>query len=161
MAAEPPHWRPARAGDADAIAALAAAALGPYGESAQVYAERIALAPEGCLVLEQGGAVLGHFISHPWPRGSAPEVDKLVGSLPAGSDCWHVHDAVISPDIRGGNLAGRALDMVAMTAAGRGFDRLSLIAVGGADRFWSRHGFAPAQANPPFAPDKVYMERPI
>ncbi|MDQ8756418.1 GNAT family N-acetyltransferase [Sphingosinicella sp. LHD-64] len=160
MAAEPPRWRPARVADAGAIAALAAAVLGPYGEDAAIYAERIALAPEGCLVLARGDEILGHFLSHPWPRGAVPEINALLGAIPDDADGWYVHDVVIAPEARGGGFAASALATIAVAARARGIDRLTLIAVGGADRFWSRHGFEPGEAERPLAADKVYMERP-
>lgn len=147
-------------GDAEAIAALAAAALGPYGESAAAYAERIALAPEGCLVLARGDDILGHFLSHPWRRGAVPEINAMLGTIPDDADCWYVHDVVITPAARGGGFAAAALDMAAAVARAGGINRLTLIAVGGADRFWHRLGFEPGEAERPLAADKVYMERP-
>lgn len=159
MAAEPPRWRPARAADAEAIARLAAAMLGPYGEDAAVYAERIALAPEGCLVLTRGDAILGHFLSHPWPRGAVPEINVMLGVIPDDADGWYVHDVVIVPEARGGGFAATALETIAAAARDRGIDRLTLIAVGGADGFWRRLGFEPGKAERPLAPNKVYMER--
>lgn len=162
MAADP-RWRPARIADAEAIAARAAAALGAYGEAAAVYAERIALAPEGCLVLEHAGDIVGHFLSHPWRRGSVPQINAMLGALPEDADCWYVHDVVIAPEARRGGFAEAALEIVATAARAQGFDRLTLIAVGGADRYWQRLGFEAVsnQAERELAADKVYMERAI
>ena len=66
-------WRPAITDDAPRIAELARAALGDYGEAAGLYAERIALSPEGCWVLADGAEVIGHCISHPWHRLAPPD----------------------------------------------------------------------------------------
>ncbi len=161
MAAEPPRWRPARAADAGAIAARAAAMLGPYGEAAEVYAERIALAPEGCLVLTQGDRMLGHFLSHPWRRGVVPALNAMLGAIPDDPDCWYVHDVVIAPAARGGRFAGTALEIVADAARAHGLVWFTLIAVGGADRFWQRLGFEPVPAERGFEADKIYMERSV
>jgi GNAT superfamily N-acetyltransferase len=163
LAAEPPRWRPARAADAGAIAARAAAMLGPYGEAADVYAERIALAPEGCVVLARGDEVLGHFLSHPWRRGKVPALNAMLGALPDDPDCWYVHDVAIAPEARGGGFAASALEIVASAARARGLDRFTLIAVDGADGFWRRLGFAPAREADPGGPEPniVYMERAI
>ncbi len=159
MAADPPHWRSARAGDAEGIAKLAAAALGAYGEAAELYAERIALAPDGCLALERDGELVGHFISHPWRRGAVPELHAKLGAIPANADSWYIHDVVISPDARGGGFAAAALEIVSRAARTHGIARLSLIAVGGADGYWGRLGFAPGP-HATALPDAVYMERP-
>ncbi len=161
MAADAPAWRPARAEDAGAIAALAAAALGPYGESVAAYAERIALSPEGSLVLARGDDILGHFLSHPWRRGAVPEINAMLGAIPDDADGWYIHDVVIAPEARGGGFAATALEMIAAAARARGIGVLTLIAVGGADRFWRRLGFEPGAAARPLAADKVYMERPV
>lgn len=64
------QWRLATAADAPDIATLARAELGAYGEAADLYAERIALSPEGCWVLADGDALIGHCISHPWHRST-------------------------------------------------------------------------------------------
>jgi GNAT superfamily N-acetyltransferase len=158
-----PRWRPARTGDAGAIAARAAAMLGPYGEGTEVYAERIALAPDGCLVLAQGDRILGHFLSHPWRRGVVPALNAMLGAIPDDPDCWYVHDVVITPEARGGGFAEIALEIVAAAARVRGLDRFTLIAVGGADLFWQRLGFAAVSGADPGGPGPgtVYMERAV
>lgn len=160
MAADPARWRPARAGDAEGIAALAAVALGSYGEAAVLYGERIALAPDGCLALERDGTLIGHFISHPWRRGAVPELHAPLGAIPADADSWYIHDVVISPEARGGGFAAAALEIVARAATAHGIDRLSLIAVGGADAYWGRLGFTPGP-HVTALPDAVYMERAV
>ncbi len=159
MAADSARWRPARADDAEHIAALAAAALGAYGEAADLYVERIALAPDGCLALDRDGVLLGHFISHPWRRGAVPALHAPLGAIPADADCWYIHDVVIAPQARGGGFAAVALEIAARAARARHIDRLSLIAVGGADAYWTRLGFMPGPHPAPL-PDAVYMERP-
>lgn len=160
MAADPPRWRAARADDAEGIAELAAAALGAYGEAAELYTERIALAPDGCLALDRAGELLGHFISHPWRRGDVPALHAKLGAIPADADSWYVHDVVISPDARGGGFAAAALEMVSAAARVHGIERLSLIAVGGADGYWGRLGFTPGP-HVTALPDAVYMERAV
>jgi GNAT superfamily N-acetyltransferase len=159
LAAELPHWRPAVAADAEAIAALAAVVLGPYGEDVAVYAERIALAPEGCLVLARGDEILGHFLSHPWHCGAVPEINAMLGAIPNDADGWYIHDVVITSEARGAGFAATALATIAAAARARGIGVLTLIAVGGADRFWRRLGFEPGEADRPLAAGKVYMER--
>jgi GNAT superfamily N-acetyltransferase len=163
LAAETPFWRPARAADAGAIAARAADMLGPYDERAEVYAERIALAPDGCFVLAQGDRILGHFLSHPWHRGTVPALNEMLGALPDDPDCWYVHDVAIAPEARGGGFAGTALEIVASAARTHGLGWFTLIAVGGADRFWQRLGFEATQdpRSGGLVEDKVYMERAV
>lgn len=155
-------WRPAGIDDAPAVAALARAELGAYGEAAALYAERITLAPQGCWVFEVSGTFAGHCISHPWRRFEPPAMHALLGALPADADCWYLHDVVVSPSARGSGAVSALMPRLVDVAASRGIDTLALIAVGGADRFWSRHGFVPRPGGAAgFGPDAVYMERTV
>ncbi len=156
-----PHWRSAVPADAPAIAALARAELGDYGEAAALYAERIALAPEGCRVFVDGPTVIGHCISHPWRRSAPPAMHAMLGAIPADADCWYLHDVVFAREGRGMKAVERLLPDLCATARGHGIATLALIAVGGADRYWTRLGFtaAPGGADG-FGASALYMERP-
>ncbi|MEP9400677.1 GNAT family N-acetyltransferase [Sphingomonas sp. VNH70] len=156
------EWRSATAGDAPAVAALARAALGDYGEAAELYAERIALAPAGCHVLTAGDRIVGHCISHPWRRFAPPAMHALLGAIPDDADCWYLHDVVVAPEARGQGAVERLLPVLADAARAAGIGTLALIAVGGADRYWARLGFHAAGGGATgFGPDARYMERPV
>ncbi|MEN2746990.1 GNAT family N-acetyltransferase [Sphingomonas sp. T9W2] len=154
-------WRPAVASDATAIAALARAELGDYGEAAELYAERIALAPDGCWVLvDEADTILGHCISHPWVRRAPPAMHTRLGTLPSRADCWYLHDVVVAPQARGTKAVERLLPILNAVAISRAIPTLALIAVGGADRYWSRQGFVATNGGAEgFGADAVYMER--
>lgn len=150
------------AADATAIAALARAELGDYGEAAKLYAERIALSPDGCWVLTQNDAVVGHCISHPWVRRAPPAMHMRLGRLPSRPDCWYLHDVVVAPPARGTKAVERLLPILSGTAARHNIATLALIAVGGADAYWSRQGFVATNGGAEgFGADAVYMERPV
>jgi len=151
------------AADATAIAALARAELGDYGEAADLYAERIALAPGGCWVLvDAADTVIGHCISHPWVRRTPPAMHILLGSLLSNPDCWYLHDVVVAPAARGTKAVERLLPILSRIVSTHRIDTLALIAVGGADAYWSRQGFdaVPGSADG-FGEDAVYMEAPV
>lgn len=153
-------WRPAITDDAPRIAELARAALGDYGEAAGLYAERIALSPEGCWVLADGAEVIGHCISHPWHRLAPPAMHALLGSLPSSADCWYLHDVVVAPEGRGTQAVERLLPILSAIATQHGIATLALIAVGGADAYWARQGFIAAPGGAAgFGMDAIYMER--
>ncbi|KQM98325.1 GNAT family N-acetyltransferase [Sphingomonas sp. Leaf25] len=155
------EWRRATAADASAVARLARAELGEYGEAAGLYAERIALAPEGCHVLVADDAVVGHCISHPWRRFAPPAMHALLGSVPTNADCWYLHDVVVAGEGRGQRAVERLLPLLIEAARAKCIETLALIAVGGADGYWSRLGFRPVAGGAEgFGPDAVYMERP-
>lgn len=155
-------WRSATVSDAPRIAALARAELGDYGEAADLYAERIALSPEGCWVLADGDTVTGHCISHPWHRLAPPAMHALLGDLPPSADCWYLHDVVVAPVARGTKAVERLLPILSDIAARRGIPVLALIAVGGADAYWARQGFIAAPGGAAgFGADAIYMERRV
>lgn len=150
------------ASDAAAIAALARDALGVYGEAAELYAERIALAPAGCWTLVAADTIVGHGISHPWHRFAPPAMHRLIGAIPVAADCWYLHDVVVAPAGRGRGAVERLLPILDAVAAAHGIATLALIAVGGADGYWTRQGFVTAAGGADgFGADAVYMERPV
>ncbi len=155
-------WRPATPADARAIATLARAELGDYGEVADLYAERIVLSPDGCWVLADGDALIGHCISHPWHRLAPPAMHAMLGAIPVDADCWYLHDVVVAPAGRGTKAVERLLPILSRIASTHRIETLALIAVGGADAYWFRQGFVavPGSADG-FGEDAVYMEAPV
>lgn len=158
-------WRPARPADAREIGRLSRELVSAFPERDAVFAERIRLCPEGCHVLADDEGVAGYMISHPWRRFTPPKLDALVEALPADPDCWLIHDVAVAPQARGGAHAGVMLEQVAQIARAGGFAVLALVAVGDAEPYWRRRGFAPA-VTPELAgklaaygPGAAYMER--
>jgi len=142
-------WRAMRPADLAAVVALAGAIHPHHPERPAVFAERLALAPAGCLVLATAGAVEGYAISHPWRLGGPPALDTLLGALPPAPACWHIHDIALDPRLRGQGHAAAALRLVLAGAMARGFGRASLLAIDGLAPYWERQGFvaAPAEAD--------------
>jgi hypothetical protein len=133
-----------RAEDLPAVEKVAEAIHVEHPEEAAVFAERLRLCPDGCLVLEGRQGVAGYLISHPWMLGQPPALDTLLGALPAAADSWYIHDLALAPGARGTGAAGRAVEHAA--ALGRGLGSLSLISVGRSAGFWRRQGFVTAEA---------------
>jgi len=135
-------WRPARPCDAGEIGRLSRALVSAFPERDEVFAERVRLSPEGCHVLADGAEVVGYMISHPWRRFDPPTLDALVGALPVDVDCWLIHDLAVAPRARGAAHAAAMLQRVAELARAGGFAVLALVAVGDAQPYWRRQGFA-------------------
>jgi GNAT superfamily N-acetyltransferase len=147
-AAEPPaapaRWRPMTAGDLGAVSRIAAAVHPLFPEEDAVFAERLALAPAGCLVLEAPAGPVGYAIGHPWLRRDFPPLDTLIGALPAEAGAFYIHDVALLPQARGTGAAGAVARRLIGLAADLGLGELSLVAVNGSAPFWSRQGFADA-----------------
>jgi GNAT superfamily N-acetyltransferase len=147
------------AGDLAAVSAISDAVHGRFTEPVAVYAERLALYPAGCRVLEQDAAVVGYLISHPWYREAPPKLGALLGTIPPDADSYYLHDLALLPIARGTGAGKAALDFVKARARALGFSDIALMAVGGADLYWARQGFAyvPGDVDPTYASDAHLM----
>ncbi|MFC0283122.1 GNAT family N-acetyltransferase [Camelimonas abortus] len=159
------RWRPMAAADLPGVLALAEAVHPDYPEDAAVFAERLRLFPEGCLTLETQAGLAGYLVAHPWTAGRPPALNSLLGALPARPQLYYLHDLALAPAARGSGAAPAAVALAAQTAARLGLGRMALVAVGGADGFWRRCGFAPAaepalqEAARRYDPHALYMTR--
>ena len=131
--------------DLPAVMRIAALVHPDYPEDEAVFAERLALAPAGCLVLAgKSGELSGYVVSHPWPRGSLPALNSLLGATPAGTHDWYLHDLALLPAARGGGHAGSGVSRIVSTARDARCEAIALVAVNGSAGFWERQGFRPA-----------------
>lgn len=140
-------WRPMAAGDVDRLLDIAAVVHPSYPERWEVFAERLALFPAGCLVAVVDDAVVGYAVTHPAVVGKPPGLDTLLGALPAGSDCLYLHDVALLPAAQGRRLGEAAFARVRTVAVDNGLPLLALIATPSARPYWLRHGFAPVPWN--------------
>lgn len=127
--------------DLGAVAAIAAEVHPTFPERPEVFADRLALAPEGALILELGGPPAGYALTHPARRFEPPALDTLLGRLPEDADVWYIHDVALRSSARGRGGASRLAPIIAHVARRAGFERLALVAVNGSAPFWSRQGF--------------------
>ncbi|MFF7632749.1 GNAT family N-acetyltransferase [Kitasatospora sp. NPDC008050] len=159
------HIRPVHDGDWDAIVALEAAA---YGDS-ELSEERAALESRGrvspgtSFVLEHEQRLLGYVLALPYPMDRYPDLSRAERWAHRSGNL-HLHDLVIAAQERGRGLGARLLAHLTATAAAGGFERISLVAVGGAHTFWAAHGFRTHRevALPPgYGPDARYMSSAV
>ena len=135
------EWRAMREADLPAVSAISDAVHGSYTEPMAVYAERLCLYPAGCRVLERTGDVVGYLVTHPWFRDGPPKLGAMLGAIPPEADTYYLHDIALLPAARGTDASTAALDFVVDRAGALGLPDITLMAVGGADRFWAAQGF--------------------
>lgn len=106
---------------------------------------------EGCVVAElQGGnnnkTILGYALSFPWYAHRAVHNDEVVQNLPEKSEqkAYFVHDLAVRSSARGKGVARTLAVHVADCVPRRCglHTHVSLVAVQGACKFWSRFGFS-------------------
>ncbi|WP_233503334.1 GNAT family N-acetyltransferase [Sphingomonas psychrotolerans] len=153
------RWRQMSAGDLATVSSISDAVHGRFTEPVAIYAERLALYPAGCRVLERTGGVVGYLISHPWHRENPPKLGALLGAIPPDADSYYLHDLALLPAARGTGAGKAALDFVKAQARALGFSDIALMAVGGADRYWAAQGFAyvPRDVDPSYGPAAYLM----
>lgn len=108
-------------------------------EGDYVFAERVKLFPEGCLVLKEGDEVCGYAISHPIRHGQPPTLDSLLGEITPDASQYYIHDVAILPRFRGLGLAGECVRRLLEVA--KRYPTTCLVSVYGTVPFWSRFGF--------------------
>ena len=135
-------WRSMRQEDLAQACAIADDVHPAHLEDAEVFAERLALYPQGCLVLDAGGRVSGYALAHPWLRAAPPALNTRLATLPARADCLYVHDIAILPAARRRGAARAALQELDALAEREGLPLLALVAIPGTRAFWRGQGFA-------------------
>lgn len=127
--------------DLPAVEEVAAQVHPDYPEDPAVFIERLRLHPQGCRTLWLAGRPSGYLISHPWRLAAPPKLNTPLGALPAHPDAYYLHDLALLPAVRGGGHAAAAVAWVEAHARALGLDRVALVSLADAVRFWLRQGF--------------------
>jgi len=110
-------------------------------EDLEVLKSKNSTSPDTCFVcLSNKGDVLGYLLAHPWSGITPP---KLFEPLPNIEQCdyLYLHDMAVSPQSKGKGI-GRAIALKLFEVAQyKGIKSVSLVAVQGAQSFWSIIGF--------------------
>lgn len=136
------NWRRMSAQDMATVALIAAQVHPDYPEDERVFTERLALYPDGCLLLETGAQVAGYVISHPWQERQPPALNSLLQALPGIPSTYYIHDVALLPAARGLGAASQLVDILMQLAQAADLATMSLVAVNDSHAFWARHGFA-------------------
>lgn len=135
-------WRLMRAEDIPALMALSERVHPTFYEGEAMFADRLALFPQGCLVLPLAdGTLAAYAIAYPVRRFAPPPLDTVLGRLPADADALYVHDVAVAPEWRGRRLAEPAVERLLLLAEPYG--AAVLVSVYGTPPFWARFGFRP------------------
>ena len=164
-----PTWRPLTPNDITGLMQVANEIHPGLPERPEVFINRIALFPAGCLALEdEDGRLCGYAISHPIRRRCPPALDSVLFEIPADADHYYVHDVAILPGLRGRGLAAECVARLLASdgAAARGYPVAGLVSVYGTEAFWGRLGFRSVVVGEDLASklreygeDAVYLER--
>jgi GNAT superfamily N-acetyltransferase len=140
-AATPAAWRGARPADLPHIHAIATRVHPALPERPAVLAEKLALFPAGCFVLNDREQIVGYALAHPWRTGTVPPLDTLLGELPRDPDSLYVHDVALLPEARGHGQSAVVMKLLAARARQNHLLAMALVAVYGTHPHWRRLGF--------------------
>lgn len=136
-------WRLMRLSDIEGVVDVARVSFPDHFEARECFEERLALFPQGCLVLAQAETAKGYLIAYPWLKGAIPPLNSLLGQLPDARDSFYLHDLALHPDFRGQGYARPAVERIANELRTSGGRDLALVSVNGTMAFWQSMGFSP------------------
>ncbi|MFE2596816.1 GNAT family N-acetyltransferase [Streptomyces sp. NPDC059396] len=157
--------RPIGADDWDSIVAMESRAYAELGlsEGRKVLRSRAEVSPETSFVLEAAGRAVGYLLALPYPADRYPDL-RRAEETGFTSRNLHLHDIVVAAAYRRRGMARQLLDHLVGTALSCGYEQLSLVAVGGSERFWSARGFTAhpeVVASGSYSSTAVYMSTPL
>ncbi|RKT12060.1 acetyltransferase (GNAT) family protein [Streptomyces sp. 1114.5] len=120
--------------DWDSVVALEHAAYAADGlsEGREALQSRARSSPDTCFVLERHGTVVGYLLSLPYPPLRCPDLGRSEETVHRSANL-HVHDLVIAEELRGREVALGFIRHFREQAGEQGFERISMVAVRGAD----------------------------
>lgn len=157
------RWRGMAAADLPAVHALSERIHPELPEGPEIFANRLAVYPAGCLVLDAEGTIAGYAVSHPIRRDAPPPLATLLPAIAPDADTFYIHDLVVAPERRGRGEA--ALGVRRLLLLAEAYPQAALISVYGTGGFWGRFGFDVVAQDrmrdklTPYGPDAVYMIR--
>ncbi|MBP8232593.1 GNAT family N-acetyltransferase [Rhizorhabdus sp.] len=147
--------------DLDSVVRIADHVHVDYPERPEIIAEKFALYPIGCMMLDGPDQAAGYVLAHPWHRTTPPKLDHPLGAIPENADTYYLHDLALLPEARGIGAGRAAVEMIVAQAKRTAFADISLIAVGNSVSFWNAQGFRAATDGPdrPYGPASLFMRR--
>ncbi|WNF28099.1 GNAT family N-acetyltransferase [Streptomyces sp. C11-1] len=132
-------------------------------EEQEALKSRARASPETCFLLEHGRRTVGYVLALPYPFRRYPDLGRAEDTVFRSANL-HLHDCVVAEEFRRRGWGTRLIDHLSATAGSRSYERISLIAVGGSDTFWSARGYAPhteVGLPPGYGEDAVYMSMAV
>ena len=134
-------WRSMTAADLDRVAEIAVIGFPDHFEGRPCFANRLALNPAGCFVLQTAEGLEGYLVAYPWRAEAAPTLNTLIEAIPAEAAVLYLHDLALTPEVRGQAWSKPAVQAVVDLAREGGWPAIALVAVNDAVDFWRGHGF--------------------
>lgn len=129
-------------------------------ESLEVLQSKTNIIDDSCFVIEHHQQIVGYCLAHPWQSLQPPSLDQVI-SAHASPDCLYLHDMAISAKARGLGAGTFAIQHLFQLTQQLGYQKMALIAVQGADKYWQKFGFEVITIEKSlrcYTDDAVYMQ---
>lgn len=133
-------WRAMVDADLAAVKRLADIIHPAFPESDAMFANRLALDPRGCEVLDGDDGLKGYVLSHPWLDRSPPPLDAVLAPV-AAPTTYYIHDLALLPETRGSGAGSAIVGLLTAHARANNLPNMTLVAVNNSVHFWQRQGF--------------------
>ena len=130
-----------QADDLDRVAEIAAIGFPDHFEGWDCFANRLALSPAGCLVLQTPQGLEGYLVAYPWRADAVPALNILIETTPTDAGVMYLHDLALTPAVRAQGWSKPAVRAVVDLAKSGDWPTVALVAVNDAVEFWRGHGF--------------------
>ena len=110
-------------------------------EVGDVFRQKLAAFPDGCLGYDADGNLAAYVFSHPW-RGLEPvSLHSTTLLIPPDPDCYYIHDLAVRASARGQGVGEALFRRLTEVAGALGLSTFALVAVQRSEDFWHRLGF--------------------
>ncbi|TLX45535.1 N-acetyltransferase [Pseudoalteromonas phenolica] len=133
-------------------------------ETLDVLKSKQTASPETCFVcVSEQNEALGYLLAHPWGESEPPKLFvPLLDTI--NSQTLYLHDMAVSPYSKGQGIGRAMVAKLIEVAKAKGFKRITLVAIQGADSFWSSLGFkliVGANISSTYGENAVFMEMEV
>ncbi len=131
---------------------------GDLVESFDVLLAKYRLMPQLCFVARVDDVVAGYVIAHGWDRETSPGLHRIDETLP-NVEAVHIHDMAVDPQFLGRGIARALLATLDAACIAQALPEMTLVAVAGAETFWTRMGFSVEKPVRGYDEVAVFMRR--
>ena len=114
---------------------------GVLPERLNVLKSKWVTSPETCFIFKtESNVIKGYLLAHVWDSYNPPKLFEELPTITNGS-ILYLHDLAVSQDAKGIGVGKQLVQKLMETAKTRQYKEILLVAVQGAESFWSRFGF--------------------
>ena len=112
-----------------------------YHEPLSAFDNKLQRSPGSAWIAVSSGQTVAYLVTLPVDEAHFPALHASDWHPPERARWLYLHDLAVDPDHRGSGAGQRLIEQAFAHAQQQGIGGLALVAVQGAEPYWSRHGF--------------------